>query len=339
MSHPGNRSLRWFGARAEALLDVYAAYGAGPRGARELSKRLGETITEDAFYCAARRLRGKQPARPEQTPGGLVSETEPESETPKTLTVDIETAPLKSYHWGMWKENINPDLVQVDWSILAYAAKWLGREEILYSDTSGGGPNRVRDDSRLCRELWTLLDKADIVVTQNGKRFDIPRINARLIERGYGPYSPIKQVDTKVVAKSQFAFSSNRLAWLSKKLTTEPKSEHEKFPGFDLWEECLKDNPEAWAEMKKYNVQDVIATEAVYLKMRPWTVGHPNVANYKASEAIMCPKCSSTKMQKSGLWLTQSGEYTRYHCLACGGWSRTRYTENDLEKRRSLLSQ
>lgn len=245
---------------------------------------------------------------------------------------------MESFHWRMWKENIGVKQIHCDWSILAFAAKWLDCPEVIYRDTGGRGAEHVRDDKPLLHSLWSLLDAADVVITQNGKRFDIPKINARLIEHGFRPYSPIKQVDTRLVAKVTFGFSSTRLAYLSDKLTDTPKDEHKLFPDFDLWRECLKDNHEAWAEMRKYNCRDVEATEAVYLKMRPWVIGHPNVAAYVLGEEIMCPRCGSEKMQKAGLWNTQTGEYTRYRCDDCGGWARTRYTENSTGKRKSLLS-
>jgi hypothetical protein len=173
-----------------------------------------------------------------------------------------------------------------------------------------------------------LLDKADIVVAQNGKRFDIPRLNSRLIQSGYGPYSPVRVVDTLQVAKAQFGFTSNKLAWTSERLTDAPKSKHKKFPGFELWEQCLKDNPAAWAEMKKYNIQDVVATEKLYKKLRPWINNHPNLGVYRSGDGKdlphVCPSCASSNVVKWGAYATQQGSYQRYHCKECGGWSRGR---------------
>lgn len=258
---------------------------------------------------------------------------------PRIVTLDIETAPIQSYHWGLWDQNIGLDQIKVEWSILSFSAKWLGERPIIYRDTGGRGVKRVRDDRALLGELWLVLDEADVVIAQNGKKFDIKKINARLLECGFRPYSPIKVVDTLLVAKKHFALTSNRLAWLSDHLAPEArKLSHKKFPGFELWAECLKDNPEAWAEMRRYNCRDTIATERVYLRMRPWVEGHPNVAAYASTERICCPKCGSARVQMRGSSYTQSGEYHRYQCTGCGGWARSRYTLNTSSKRRSLLS-
>lgn len=255
----------------------------------------------------------------------------------KVLVIDIETAPLESYHWGLFDQNIGLEQIKTEWSILSYAAKWIGNKEVFFNHTGGRGAKKVRDDKPLMADLWNILDTSDIVVAQNGVRFDIKKINARLITHGFGPYSPIRVVDTLSVARKHFGFTSNKLAWMSKHLTDEKKSEHKKFPGFELWLECLKDNPKAWAEMRKYNIQDVIATEQLYLKQRPWISGHPNVAAYNYSEGPQCPKCSSYKLQARGFTVTQQGKYQRLHCQGCGGWSRAKTNLLTADKRKSLM--
>jgi hypothetical protein len=256
---------------------------------------------------------------------------------PQILTIDIETTPISAYVWALFDQNIGLDQIKEEWSILAYAAKWLGDKEIIYEDTSGRGPEKVRDDLHLLASIWNLLDEADIVVAQNGRRFDIRKINARLLMAGFGPYSPIRVIDTLSVAKRYFGFSSNKLAWLSKYLTNTPKSDHRKFPSFELWVECLKDNSEAWKEMEKYNKRDVIATEKLYLRQRPWITNHPNIGTYTDSMRPECPKCGSKKVQKRGHALTQNGRYARFHCQSCGGWSRAKQTELSKEERETLL--
>lgn len=259
-----------------------------------------------------------------------------EHQGPKILTIDIETAPIKSYTWGLWKQNIGLNQIVEEWTILSYCAKWLHSKEIIYQDNRDQAD--VRDDRHLLQGVWELLNEADIVITQNGIRFDLRKIRARLILEGYPPFKPIKQIDTMVEAKKNFAFTSNKLEWMSAKLTDEPKSKHNKFPGFELWAECLKGNVKAWDEMRKYNPTDVRGTEKLYLRLRPWIEGHPNVAQYYEGDATRCPKCGSLKIKEHGKHFTQTGEYKRYKCGCCGGFSRSRYTLNSTNKRKTLLS-
>jgi hypothetical protein len=260
--------------------------------------------------------------------------------TAKVLIIDIETAPVEAYVWGLWKQNVGLDFIKADWTILSFSAKWLGQKNVLYADTGGRGVGKVRDDKILLNALWKLLDEADIVVAQNGKRFDVRKINARLVENGFGPPSPYRVVDTMLVAEKYFAFTSQKLAWTSKLLASETKKdEHKEFPGFHLWLECLADNPRAWKVMRRYNSKDIKATEEIYLVMRPWVENHPNMGVYDPSEKPLCPKCGSAHLKAwdKRVSVKQQGLYRRYRCLDCKGWARGKIMQLPLEKRRSLL--
>lgn len=257
---------------------------------------------------------------------------------PKIGLIDIETSPLEVYAWDLWERNTGLDQIKTEWSILSYAAKWLDSDKVIYEDSGGRGPENVRDDSRLLIGIRNFLDDADIIIAQNGKRFDIKKINARMAMKGIAPYSPIRVIDTYEVAKKHFGFTSNKLAWTSMHLTDSPKSEHKQFPGFELWLECLKDNKKAWKEMKKYNIQDIISLQKYYFKLRPWIKAHPNLGTYSDGEVMLCPKCGSDKLQKRGEAVSQNTRYQRYQCVNCGGWSRGKIMLTSLSKRRGLLT-
>ena len=125
------------------------------------------------------------------------------------------------------------------------------------------------------------------------------------------------------------------MAWVSKYLTDSPKSQHKKFPGFELWLQCLEDNPAAWAEMRRYNKQDVIALEKLYLRQLPWIADHPNLAAY-SDKAGSCPKCGGA-VSRQGTKVHQSGKYQQYKCKSCGGWSRSRINAIPHQTRKAML--
>lgn len=258
--------------------------------------------------------------------------------TARVLLLDIETAPILGAVWKIWKENIGLEQIEGDWYILSFCAKWLGskRSEVIYHD-SASNPNR-EDDTELLKKLWTLLDQADVVVAHNGRRFDVRKINTRLVTRCFAPPSPFVIVDTLEIAKRHFSFTSNKLQYLSDRLCASKKRLHGQFPGYLLWKECLRGNPKAWAEMRRYNIQDVISLEELYLKLRPWMVGHPNLGNFGGdTSATTCPKCGSTHIHKRGSYYTQVGVYQRYRCTTCGGWSRGRKQIGSRKHRDNLL--
>lgn len=256
----------------------------------------------------------------------------------KVLTLDVETSPLESYTWGLFDQNVGLNQIKTEWSILSFAAKWLGKSKVIYDDTSGRGPDKVRDDKHLLVHIHALLEEADIVVAQNGRRFDVKKINARMVMAGMKPYSPIRIIDTLEAAKKYFAFTSNKLDWASQWLTSQRKLDHRKFPGFELWKECLADNPEAWRVMKTYNKRDVTATEEYYMRIRPWIANHPNMGVYSDIVEHTCTKCASPNVQSRGKMRLQHGLYNRYHCQDCGSWSRGKLMLLPINKRKALLT-
>lgn len=255
----------------------------------------------------------------------------------KILTFDIETAPILAYVWGLWKNNVGLNQINEDWYVLSFSAKWLHQKRIIYKDQAKA--KVIENDKALLLHIHALLDEADIVIAHNGRRFDVKKLNARFIKHGLPPPSPYEIVDTLDIAKASFAFTSNKLEYLTGALCTEKKMTHQKFPGFLLWVECLARNPAAWAEMKKYNIQDVVSLEELYLKMRPWTIGHPNVAAIgNDTDEPVCPKCGSHHVQQKGFRYTkQGGAYLRFHCQDCGGWSRGRFVQQSRAQRRHML--
>lgn len=256
---------------------------------------------------------------------------------PRVGLLDIETAPLNASVWGLFDQNIGLNQIAGEWSILSFTFKKLGtsKRDLIYMDTRGD----PRNDGDVCAALWDILHENDFIIAQNGKRFDLRKIRARLIMHGFAPHSPVQVIDTMLMARQVAAFTSNKLEWLSSYLSNVPKLKHKDFPGFELWAECLKDNPKAWASMRKYNIVDVLSMEEVYMRLRPWVRGHPNFAAYYSDEKVRCPVCGGDHLHKSSeTRKTNISEYNQYQCADCGAWSRDRYTINSKAKRRALLA-
>lgn len=252
---------------------------------------------------------------------------------PKVLFLDIETAPMLGYIWSIWEQNVPLNMLKADWHLLSWSAKWLGDSKIFYQDQRNA--KNVSDDKKLLEGIWKLLDEADVIVTQNGKSFDQKKLNTRFILNGMGPPSPFKHIDTKRIATKHFAFTSNKLEYMSDKLCTTKKNNHAKFPGFKLWEECLKGNKEAWKEMELYNKSDVITLEELYNKMQPWD---NTVAFHLYAEAdeVFC-NCGGTTFQKRGHAHTKTGQFQRYQCQDCGSWYQGKTNLLSKSKRSSLM--
>lgn len=259
-----------------------------------------------------------------------------EDRQPKILFFDLETAPLRCFTFGLWDQNIGLNQIDQDWFLLSFSAKWLGKPNVFYMDQSKA--EDITDDTKLLKALWHLLDEADIVITQNGKSFDEKVANARFIIKGLTPPSPFRHIDTKQLAKKRFRFTSNKLEYLADALGVQHKKlKHKQFPGFELWRECLRKNPEAWAEMKAYNVQDTLALEEVYHKLAPWGVG-VDLNQFYGDFAYRC-QCGSSDFTKRGFDFTPAGKFRKFVCKACGAWHRAKGKDNNFmsgAKRASL---
>lgn len=254
---------------------------------------------------------------------------------PKVLIYDIETAPIIAYVWGLWDNNVALNQIKSDWHLLSWSAKWVDdpSSKVMYMDQRN--EVNIEDDRRILKGIWKLLNEADIVITQNGKKFDEKKLNARFILNGFKPPSGSQHIDTLQLAKKSFGFSSNKLEYLSKALNKKyKKHEHKKFPGFDLWKECLKGNLKAWEEMEKYNKYDVLALEEVYRKLQPWGTGvNPNT--YLREGELVC-SCGSTKFKKDGFRFMNAGKYQRYACTQCGCTYRAGQNLLTVQKRKTM---
>jgi isocitrate dehydrogenase kinase/phosphatase len=249
---------------------------------------------------------------------------------PKILILDVETAPILAAVWKLWDNSVGLNMIQEDWFIMSFAAKWMGSDDVIYRDCR----KSYEDDRQLLVELHMLLSEADFVVAHNGDKFDIKKINARLIMNGFPPPAPYKTIDTLKIAKKHFAFTSNKLEYLTGELCEDKKLSHGKFPGYNLWRECLLGNKEAWEEMKEYNIMDVISLEELYIKLRPWYSVHPLVFTPEEPEDYICPKCGGTHVQKRGSYVSKTGiKYQRFQCQSCFGWGKGRYAQGDREQK------
>ena len=252
----------------------------------------------------------------------------------KVLILDIENAPMLSYHWGVWQQNIGAPMRLEDNRsyMMSIAMKWLGEDKIHYFET------RTEDDKELVKETLKFLEEADIVIAHNGKKFDMKKINAYAIMNGLNPPSPYRQIDTLIEAKKHFLFERNTLAHLADALGCSPKLDHAKFKGFELWKECMAGNEEAWAEMKKYNIQDINTLEEVYLKMRPFIKAHPSLVTMANSFEKRCVSCGSKKIHEDGYSVTNVSKFQRYKCDDCGSYSRSRKNLIGKEASENLLT-
>tara|TARA_R110000823_G_C15952958_1_gene502541 strand:+ start:19430 stop:20413 length:984 start_codon:yes stop_codon:yes gene_type:complete len=261
---------------------------------------------------------------------------------PKVLVFDIETAPCLSYHWGLWQQNIGLNMMVRDWAVISWSAKWVGEDEVMYQDCRGhfdGSALSIHsdiNDAAILESIWRLLNDADIVVTQNGKKFDVKKLNARFLHHGMRPPSSYKHIDTLQIAKRHFAFTSNKLEYMTDRFCTKYKKlKHGKFPGFELWKQCQLGNHEAWDEMEEYNQYDVLSLEELVFVLAPWSNQIPNLDMYHNENENVC-FCGNHEWEHTGYAYTNLSKFDKFACTNCGAEKRGRINLLTKEKRVSL---
>jgi len=254
---------------------------------------------------------------------------------PRILYIDIETAPTVAAVWQFWKANVSPEAVVNNWYMLSYS--WAFNDGPVESDSLLSHPSWdagiFDNDSPMVDNLWKLLDEADIVVAHNGNRFDIPKINSRMLVYGMPPPSPFQSVDTLVTLKKKFNFGSNKLAHIARTLSLELKGDS---GGMETWMRCVNGETEALQEMVDYNEQDVVVLRDLYKELLPWIPSHPNFG-VLMQKGHVCSSCGSGNLVEEPPYLTASGSYPTYRCEDCGAISRTRTTTVPKDVRKDLL--
>jgi len=242
----------------------------------------------------------------------------PKQELPKILLFDIETALMEVYVWGLYKQRIphtniikDKDGSEKSWFVLSWAAKWLFDDNV-QSDIVTPSESKSRNDKRILKSIWKLLDEAEIVIGHNLDRFDIRKLNARFIDNDINPPSPFRSIDTLKVARKEFAFVSYKQDFLTKHFELENKLKTE----FQLWVDCMQGNQSRLDEMAKYNRHDVMGLEQVYLKLRPYIKNHPNLG--VLVDMDVCPNCGCEYLDETdSVYFTTANKFPVYRCQGC----------------------
>lgn len=234
---------------------------------------------------------------------------------PKIVTFDIETTPITAYTWTLYPQVLSHDNIVQDWSIICGAWKILGEDKVYATAVK-----KVGDDYMVVKKLRDVLADADIIIGHNSDKFDIKKLNARLIYHKLPPLPPIPTIDTKKEAKKIAAFTSNRLDYLSKHLLGEGKVHVD----YQLWVDVMKGSKKALREMVEYNKVDVIRDEDVYLRLMPYIKNHPHVGVLNGGSKVhSCPNCGSTKLKRNGIRPTKAGiPRQEVQCGSCGSYHR-----------------
>lgn len=234
---------------------------------------------------------------------------------PKILGLDIETLAAKYWVWNPYKKENLPISMMIEPSrMIMWGAKWFGKSKVYQADERDG-------TEEMFSRLHGLMSEADMVVSYNGDRFDIPWIEGGVAQYGLPPLPPITSLDLFKTVR-RLRYQSSKLAYVAPLLGIGEKIKN---AGWELWDGVAKGDQKSWQEMRRYNAGDVRLLEAGYVRLRPYIRNHPRLYP-KTKGIISCGVCGGTHLQFGrGTYSTQAGMQERFLCLnpECGKWGRT----------------
>lgn len=182
----------------------------------------------------------------------------------RVLALDIETAPNQVAVFSLKQTYINPRYIMADGYVMCFTAKWLGEKEVFFAKSPDG-------HKKMLRQIHRLLSQADAVTHYNGRKFDIPTLNAEFLLHGMPPVPNLVQIDLFPLVRRSFNFPSYKLDYVCKRLGLGSKVAHD---GWEMWKACMNKrhdgHAKAWISMEKYNRGDVRLLEKLYVHLRPW---------------------------------------------------------------------
>lgn len=229
--------------------------------------------------------------------------------SPKILLLDIETAPAVAYIWQMWDQNVSVDQLIDPGRTICASWQWLGSPDVFFASEWDEG---VNDPWWI--ELYVAMSQADAVVTYNGDKFDLPKLNGEFIRADLPPPAPAASIDLRKTVK-KLGYISGKLAFVGPYLKIGAKVKNE---GFPLWVAVLEGDERARAKMERYNKQDTRLLGKLYKKLRPYITNHPHL---HGNDRPACSNCGSSKQQSRGFRYTKSFRIGRLQCQRCGSWN------------------
>jgi hypothetical protein len=251
--------------------------------------------------------------------------------SPRVGILDCETLPAETLTFGLYDQNIGIEQVISDICLLSWSGKFLNEIEV-YSDTLTSIEAPIKDTRRIVKSCWDFMSNCDVIIGHNLIAFDGKLMNTFFLKYNLPPLKYVA-VDTLLIARNNFRFSSNKLSFINRQLNIRDKICNE---GFALWRKCLQGDPISLDIIKKYNIGDVFSTEELFYRIRPY-VKNFNIALYNDIEEYQCPVCGSQDLKSDGFYYTPAGKFESLRCQSCKCISRKKQNLLYKDKKKSLL--
>ena len=263
--------------------------------------------------------------------------------TARVVTLDIERIPgrVRTWHRGftiegdVWDLNALKDITRrrihaddmIEWPRTICAAwKWYDQPDTVFAaEWEVGGYDGFM------RAVWDVFDQADLIIGHNADRFDARHLMGGWAEMGLPAPTPYKVVDTLKIARGTFAYESNTLDALNKRLGIDAKTDK-----YDsrVAKAAVAGDKEAQDRIRFYNMGDIAASEALFDRLRPYARNIPHLGMWTDDE-MACPSCGHTMTATGKTVHANVQRYEHLHCDNCGAHARGTATLKNPTRTRS----
>lgn len=194
--------------------------------------------------------------------------------TANILYIDLEVSKSRVFSYGLRVPSgyMNPEDLDKEYYVICWSASYVGQNKV-WSDCVTPKDARKWSDKNILGRLRELMDAADIIAGHNVENYDVKRANTRFLLNGIEPVASKKTLDSLKIARSKFAFESNRLGYISQKLGLRDKDDIRNKD----WLKIVTTGDEATLKkVLRYNRGDVMNGKGVLEKLMSYSGKSPN---------------------------------------------------------------
>jgi hypothetical protein len=185
----------------------------------------------------------------------------------EVLFLDLETSPAQFWGWGTGEQYVDANMLVTGTETKVITAQYkralIDKEAsyFVWDYKKGKG-----DDSEVVQNITEIINKADIVIGQNIKAFDIKVLQERAKVLRLPPINVDFMMDTLTSSRSSFKSMSHRLDYRSKQYGLGGKIKMQ----MSDWVDILEGRTKPEDKMVPYGLKDCIDNEVLFWNDLPY---------------------------------------------------------------------
>ena len=229
--------------------------------------------------------------------------------TYKILYIDLETSPNIGTFWRPgYNLTLGTHNIMEERQIILASYAWDDKKPKTVrwkKDAKSKNLYLKYSDKNIVEELIKQMDQADLVVGQNGDRFDIKWLRGRAMKHGVPMNHSYQTFDTLKKSRQLMNLNSNKLDYLGEFFLGTGKVAT---GGFQLWLDCIAGCSKAMARMQKYCEGDIILLRDYFNALMQYAPPNHHVgAAMGFNKNATCATCGTHDIRKSKEYTTKSG--------------------------------